>query len=225
MHTIIRHAIIAASVIGAAAPAAHAQTREPRVTLSGLVQQEIVRVDGGEGTFTAIGAGVDVRLLRFLSLHGELTAGSGDANDAYEGIFFSIAPPNSSREEIERLGVHMQRFRNWTAGLGGAVLASFHTPPSQQVGVILSVGAGFRELELTDELRVTRLPEGWDPSRSTGEGTTVNSRQRGGPIVALAIPVRLGPRFSIAPEGRLQFTIADEDYTVGTIGMRARWSF
>lgn len=221
----IRYAVITAAIAAASAEAAHAQTREPRVTLSGLVQQEIVAIDGGEGTFTAIGAGVDLRLLRFLSLHGELTAGSGEANDAYQGPFFSIAPPNSSREEIERLSVHLQRARTWKAGYGGAFLLSFHTPPSQQVGVILSTGLSFREIDLTDVKTVVKLPEGWDPSRSTGEGTERLQRQRGGPVVGIAVPVRIGPRFAIAPEGRLQFSIGDEDYTVGTIGMRASWMF
>lgn len=220
----LRHAVTAATLVVLAQPAA-AQTREPRVTVSAVAQQEVVDVDGGSGAFTAAGAGLSVRLVRFISVFGELTGAGGELNDAYEGIFVSIAPPGASREEIERLGVVLQRARTWRPGLGGAFGVAFHSPRSQPLGVELQVGLAGRSLELTDTKRLVRLPEGWDPSRSTGEGTEVSTRSRGGIMAGVSVPVRIGSRVTIAPDLRFAFTLADEDYTAWTLGARGSCRF
>lgn len=191
----IRHALIAATLIAATGTSAGAQTREPRVTVSGLIQQEVVAIDEGEGAFTAIGGGVDVRLARYFSVHGELTAGSGEVNDSSEVIIN---------------GSPVSRLRTWTPGLGGAALVSFHTPASQQVGVIASAGVAFRDIDLTD---------------MTTDMVVLSSSWRSGLVLGVAVPVRLTERFAIAPDLRWQQGLGDERYRVATIGMRASWRF
>lgn len=191
----IRHALIAAIIIAASGISAGAQTREPRVTVSGLIQQEVVAIDEGEGSFTAIGGGVDLRLARYLSVHGELTAGSGEANDSSE-VLVNGAP--------------VSRLRTWTPGIGGAAFVALHTPASQQVGVIASAGVAFREIDLAD-MRTDMV--------------VLTSSWRSGLVLGVAVPVRLTDRFAIAPDLRWQQGLGDERYRVGTIGMRASWTF
>lgn len=202
-----------------------AQTREPRVSIVGLLQHENVAVDGGTGGFTAGGAALVLRVSRYFSVQGELTQGSGEAHHSYEGVFTTIAPPGSHYTEIERLGVVLRRDRTWRAGGGGAFMITAHTPVSQKLGAAFSVGLAGRTLEHIDRRTLVRLPEGWDPSKSTGEGEERYSRGRGGLMASVAVPVRMTSRLTVAPELRFAATIADENYSVVTIGMRAGWSF
>lgn len=216
---------IAAALVAATPAIALAQTREPRISVVGLLQHENVAVDGGTGGFTAGGAALVLRVSRYFSVQGELTQGSGEAHHSYEGVFTTIAPPGSSYTELERLGVVLRRDRTWRAGGGGAFMVTAHTPVSQKLGAAFSVGLAGRTLEHIDRRTLIRLPEGWDPSKSTGEGEERYSRGRGGLMAGVAIPVRLTSHFTIAPELRFAATIADENYSVVTIGMRGGWSF
>ena len=216
---------IAAALVAATPAIAPAQTREPRLSVVGLVQHENVAVDGGTGGFSAAGAALVFRVSRFFSVQGELTQGSGEAHHSYEGVFTTIAPPGSSYTELERLGVVLRRDRTWRAGSGGAFMVTAHTPVSERIGAAFSVGLAGRTLEHVDRRTLIRLPEGWDFSKSTGEGEERYSRGRGGLMAAVAIPVRLTSHLTVAPEMRFASTIADENYSVVTIGMRGGWSF
>src|SRR5688500_9558146 len=139
-----------AALIALAPAVASAQAREPRITLSALATREHVAIDNGEGTRGGTRAAARRRIARHISVHGELTAGSGEVCDSYEGVFTSIAPHGSPLSEIERLGVVMRRDRTWKAGVGSGFGVAFHTPASQRVGMSLSLGLGGRSLNLTD---------------------------------------------------------------------------
>jgi len=220
----LRHAIAAAALVALAQPAA-AQTRDPRVTVSAIGGREHVEVDGGSGTFSIAGAAVRLRLTRFVSVQGDLTTGSGEAVDSYEGVFTTLGKAGDPIEELERLGVVLRRDRVWTPGTGLAFGVAFHTPSTQRIGLSASVGWSGRELALVDTKTLIRLPPGWPESMSTGAGQVRYSRQRGGPAASLAMPVNVTRRLFVIPEVRWVGTIGDEDFTASSLTIGAGWKF
>jgi hypothetical protein len=202
-----------------------AQTRASRVTVSVLTTREHVTVDNGEGTTAGAGAIVSLRMARFVSLQGEITAGSGEAFDSYSGVFQTLAAPSASVEEKERLGLELRRDRMWKSGVGGGLGVAFHTPLDRRVAGRLSMGVGMRRLEHHDTFTVIRIPAEWPESRSTGAGTTVSSRDRGGPWAGLGMPIRITQHLIIEPEVKVLITPADENYSVMSFGIRTGWAF
>jgi hypothetical protein len=217
-------AAVASLSILSSLPAA-AQTRDPRLTVSAIAGREHVEVDGGDGTFSIAGAAVRLRLTRFISVQGDLTAGSGEAADSYEGVFTTLGKQGDSIEELERLGVVLRRNRVWTPGTGLAVGVAVHTPSTQRVGLSASVGVSGRELALVDTHTLVRLPPGWPESMSTGAGQVRYSRKRGGPYASLAMPVNVTRQFFVLPEVRWVHTVADEDFTASSFTIGAGWKF
>ena len=202
-----------------------AQTRPPRVTVSVLTTREHVTVDNGEGTLAGTGASVSLRVARFVSVEGEVTKGNGEAFDSYTGVFQTLAAPSASIEEKERLGLVMRRDRMWKAKTGVGLGVSLHTPLEHRVAGRLTLGLGMRTLELFDTLTVISLPEGWPESRSTGAGTQVLSRDRGGPSIAVGMPIRITRSLRIEPELRLMSTVGDDNYAVRAFGFKTGWGF
>lgn len=206
-------AVALAALLTVVSPAVSAaQTRSPRVTVSVLTTREHVAIDNGEGTLAGTGAALSVRLTRFISVYGELTAGTGEALDSYEGEFIAGGPI-------------LRRDRVWQAGVGSGFGVSFHTPIEQRVGARASIGLAGRALDLTDTLTVVQLPAGWDGTRPTGAGTETSSRQHGGISIALGMPVHITRGLVIEPEVRWQQTLADEDYSVRSFAAKAGWRF
>ena len=189
-----------------------AQTRTPRVTVSVLTTREHVAIDHGDGTITGIGAGGAVRLTRFISVFGEITAGTGEVSDSYEADFVANGPI-------------LRRDRVWKAGVGTGFGVAFHTPVDQRAGVSLSIGLSGRSFDLTDTFTVVSLPQGWPVASSTGAGTMASSGQQGGLTVALGVPINVTRRVVIEPEIRGLRTLADEDFSEVSFGVKAGWRF
>jgi hypothetical protein len=119
----------------------------------------------------------------------------------------------------------MRRDRMWKAGTGGGIGISLHTPLEHRVAGRLSLGLAMRRLELADSLTLISLPPGWPESRSTGAGATTHFLGRGGPSVALGLPVRLTRALHIEPEVRLTSTVGDDNYAAMSFGMKTGWAF
>lgn len=121
---------------------ATAQVAEPRVTVSAATTREHVSIENGEGTIAGTGASVSLRVLRFVSLEGEVTAGSGEVIDV-------------NRVAKARTGV----------GIG----VSFHSPLDRRVAGRASIGLGTRRYEHHDLLTGdTRLKDRGGPYVSAG---------------------------------------------------------
>lgn len=106
-----------------------------------------------------------------------------------------------------------QRDRVWTPGAGAGFGLAFHTPQAQRIGFGLMMGLAGRMIHEVDELS------------GAGAYASRSSRSRGGPFVALELPVRLTDRVVIAPELRILRTLADEDFSAAMVGVRAGWMF
>lgn len=226
-HSHVSRALLAATLLAAlpASTLAQAPARDPRITLTAVAGRESVSIDGGSGGFTIGGAAVRVRILRVLSLDAEVTAGSGEVTDSYEGVFTSIAPPGSTIAEIERLGVVLRRDRVWTPGTGYAFGLALHTPSAARVGLSATIGLAGRDINEVDTKTLIRLPEGWPDGRSTGAGGMTYSRARGGPFVTVAAPINVTSRLVVVPEIRILRTLADETFTATSYRIHAGWRF
>lgn len=226
-HSHFSRALLSAALLAAlpASTLAQSPARDPRITLTAVAGGENVSIDAGGGTFTIGGAAVRLRILRFLSFEAEVTTGTGEATDSYEGVFTSIAPPGSTIAEIERLGVVLRRDRVWTPGTGYAFGLAFHTPSSYRAGLSAAIGLAGREITEVDTKTLIRLPEEWPATLSVGDGTSTSSRARGGPFVTVAVPVNVTSRLLVVPEIRILRTLADEDFTSTSYRIQAGWRF
>lgn len=226
-HSHFSRALLAATLLAAlpAATQAQAPARDSRITLTAVAGRENVSIDNGGGGFNIAGATMRLRILRVLSLDAEVTTGSGEATDSYEGVFTSIAAPGASLEEIERLGVVLRRDRLWTPGTGYAFGLAFHTPPAYRAGLSATVGLAGRDIKEIDTHTLIRLPEGWPDGKSIGAGSITTSRARGGPFVTVAVPVHVTSRLVVVPEIRMLRTLADEDFTSTSYRIQAGWRF
>ena len=206
------HTFAVTAVILATVPAtAPAQTSDPRFTVGAVAVGEHTTIENGDGAVAATGISLSVRVTRFASVYGEVTAGWGEVVDSYEGEF---SP-----------GAVMRRDRTWEAGIGSGFGVSLHTPPSARAGVKLSIGAAGRSFDLTDTLSAVRRPEEGPESRATDAVTTHSSRQHGGATIALGVPINVTRRLVVEPEARWLQTFADEDFASLSFGVRAGWRF
>jgi opacity protein-like surface antigen len=103
------------------------------------------------------------------------------------------------------------RDRVWTPGIGTAFGLAFHTATSQRVGVNLTMGLAGRTIHEVDAF--------------PGESLSRSTRSRGGPFIACSLPLRVTDRIVLAPEIRMLRTLADEDFSATTVGIRAGWMF
>lgn len=206
-------------------PAA-AQTRDPRLTVSAIAGREHVDVAGAKGTLSIAGAAVRLRVARFISVQGDITAGSGEAVRSYEGVFETLGTQGDSIEELERLGVVLRRDMVWTGGTGLGFGVAFHTPSTQRVGASATLGVSQRGLTLVDTKTLVRLPPGWPESRSTGAGQFRYPEDNiGGPFLSLAMPVNVTRQLLVTPEVRWMREIGDRGFTASSLTIGAGWKF
>ena len=226
-HSSISRAVLTAALLTALPASALAQssTWNPRISVTAVAGRENVSIDAGGGSFTIGGAAARLRILRVLSLDAEVTTGTGEGTDSYEGVFTTLGKPGDSIAELERLGVVLRRDRLWTPGTGYAFGLAFHTPSTHRAGVSATIGMAGREINETDTHTLIRLPEGWPAGKSTGAGSITHSRARGGPFLTLAVPVHVTSRLLVMPEVRWLGTIADEDFTTTSYRIQAGWKF
>ncbi len=139
----------------------------------------------------------------------------------------SFAPPGSSREEIERLGVwtRFHNERNVSASLAGVVV--FHRPIARYSRVHLGLVAGLNAQRATDRRDYTtvRIGTGVNPNAATlAPRSETYTRTIGGFTVGVNLSFALNSHVFIVPDVRYHYgSIGDEINNAAYASVRAVW--
>jgi hypothetical protein len=213
------------------------------LTASPLVAQSASRmyvgagaaVDGGSrgripgGAVPSASGLVGIRLSDAWSLELEIERGFRTTGRTDEAVFVSFAPPNSSREEIERLGIRARFERTQKAGPGFAahVMWRSREPGRVNVGVFGGVAARAYDSRVVRTILFVP-PEVTLPANHPDLLPSDETRRMtgGGPTGGLVVFVRVSRSLTIAPEVRYTHgLITDDPYRVFRMGVRAMWLF
>jgi hypothetical protein len=145
----MRRSILAAGVAAAlyAAPAAAQSVETPRFYVGAATA-----IDGGSrgpiprGGVPSAGVLFGVRITNAWSVEVELDRGFRTTGSTRDAVWISFAPPNSTREEIERLGVRARFERTQKAGPGFSAHAVWRSREAGRVKIGLFGGVSARAM-------------------------------------------------------------------------------
>ena len=192
-------------------------------------------VDGGSrgdipgGPVPSAGVLVGLRITDAWSVEGELERGFRTTGRTDEAVWISFAPANSTRPEIERLGIRARFDRTQMAGTGFAVQALWRSREPGRVNVGLFVGVAARAFQSRVVRTTLHVPPEANLSADHPYVQPEDERRTftgGGPSGGLLIFVRITDHVTIVPELRYTHSfIRDDPYRVLRTGVRATWSF
>ena len=209
---------------------ARAAAQPPRISVSAVFGVHNEDADHVTGSSPAAGLGVGIRLASSWHLEVEVSRPTGTGNFVRrsEAIGVSFAPPGSSRDEIERLGV-LERFTREREVKANLFVGAVYQPlvhPRVQPRIIMGVFNRSVRDRFTTE--ILRLPEGVDPVRlqSVRPIDERHSRNIGGPSFGIGVAVAITRRLSVAPEFRYDYgSIGDEINNAWRNSLRIMWGF
>ena len=192
-----------------------------------------VAVDGGTrgeipgGAIPSVSALAGLRIAGGWSAEVEAERGFRDSSRSAETVWISLAPPNSSREEIERLGIRARFDRSERAGRGVTAMASWRTREPGRLNGGWSVGVSTRWFETRVVRTVTAVPAGYSTNDPRWpDDDTTRHRSGTGLTVGGMVIASLTDHVSLAPEVRFTggFITGDDAYRVFRAGVRLMWS-
>ena len=192
-------------------------------------------VDGGSrgnipgGAVPSAGGLVGLRITDAWSVEVELEHGFRTTGRTDEAVWISFAPPNSTRQEIERLGIRARFDRTQTAGPGFTAQAVWRSREAGRVNVGLFAGVAARAYQSRVVRTTLHVPPEANLSADHPYVQAEDERRTmtgGGPSGGLLIFVRITDRVTIVPELRYTHSLMrDDPYRVFRMGVRAILSF
>jgi hypothetical protein len=201
-------AVLAGALVVSAHPAG-AQTA-PRLFVGGSIGSFSVSADDVDGRSASAGIAGGIALSRFVDAEVELVLPTSTVTRSRTGISVSFAPPGSSRDEIERLGV-VTRFddsRDITSNLSAVII--LHAPVTSRVSPGLIVGVTNQRARVRTVYTPVAIPDGVDPTHPSVVAHEESSIRNFGALT-------VGGNLSIAITERL-FVVPDLRYDYGSIG-------
>lgn len=227
MRPIILAASVAAVLSQASLPA---QTTTPRFYVGASTAAEAgTRGPIRGGTIPIAGGLIGIRINEAWSVEVEVDRGFRTTSRTDEAVWLSFAPPNSTFEEIQRLGIRARFERTQKAGPGLAAHVMWRSREAGRVNVGLFAGVSARAYDsrvvrttLFVPLELNLSPDRPELQRSD----ETRNMTGGGPTGGIVIFVRLTPTLTVAPELRCSTgIITDDPYRVFRGGVRMIWSF
>jgi hypothetical protein len=199
----MRAVLIATVLLGVFASSAPGQTSR-RVEIGTVARSDWLFVEaGGTGRSSVAGVVAGWQFSPRFGLEGEMTAAAGGVMRSYEGWFISYAPPNATREEIERLAPIARRTLRYDPGGGGAMAFVVRQDLSPRAAVRGRIGLSGRRYLETSTYDVLQIPDGVDPARVARDfGSESGRHSRGGLMLGLSLSVRATSRLQLEPEVR-----------------------
>ena len=204
-------------------------TAQPRGLIGAFVESYAVKADDVDGTAPAAGIAGALSINPLLDLEAEFLTLADTLQRQYTGISFSFAPPESSREEIERLGV-TTRFTH-----------------ERRVAGVVSFGAGFHPRRSGSRIeprlftgvtthfvreRALREPLLWPSTVTLAEILRVQPleerrrRALGALTIGAGLAIDLTPHLVVMPAFRYDYgSIGDEINDTLRAGVRVFWRF
>ena len=189
--------------------------------------------DGGSrglipaGGIPSVSGTLGIRIAGGWSVDIEAERAFRDTTRSSEAVWISLAPPNASRDEIERLGIRARFDRTERAGAGSSVLATWRTRAPRRLNGAVSIGVSTRAFDTRVVRTITAVPAGFSPVDSLWPNENSNRTRRGNGItVGGQLIASVTDRFSIAPEVRFTGGIitGDDPYRVVKAALRLSWT-
>lgn len=225
-----RTAIAACAAVALGAAPAAGQTTTPRFYVGGSTAADIgSRGPIPGGAVPSAGALFGVRITEAWSLEVEVEHGFRTTGRTSESLWISFAPRDSTREEIERLGVRARFDRTQKAGPGWSALAMWRSRDPARLNAGLFFGVSSRAYDSRVVRTPTSIPT--DPGISpTHPGLQPSDTTRtmvgGGLTGGFTILAQVTPALTLAPEFRYTHGLmTDGPYRVFRTGVRVMWSF
>ena len=199
----MRAVLMSAVLLAVFASSAPGQTGR-RVEIGTVVRSDWLFVEaGGTGQSSVAGIVAGLGVSPRFGLEGELTTAAGGVTQSYEGWFISYAPPNATREEIERLAPILRRTLRYRPGIGGGFAFVVREHLSPRVAVRGRIGLSGRRYVETSAYDVLHIPDGVDPARVARDfSAAAVRRSRGGLVFGLGLSLRATSRLQFEPEVR-----------------------
>ena len=179
------------------------------------------------GTIGSVGGIVHVRIAGGWSTEVEVERAFRDTARVAESVWTSVAPPNSSREEIERLGVRARFERSERARAGVAALAVWRTRKPGRLNGAVSVGMSTRRFDTRVIRTITSVPPGYSlvDTRWPNDDST-RARRGTGFTVGAQLISSITRQFNSGLEVRCTSGIisGDDVYRVCRAGVRLMWT-
>jgi hypothetical protein len=195
--------------------------------LTSTIGSNWVTADGIDtSSIGTLGAGLGIRLTPRFGVEVGLDRGFGRLSRSYEGFGWSVAPPGSTREEIDRLAVYQRFDHDWTPGAGFSALAVWREQAPRRVTAAAFAGVSGRWYRERFQTTTLRIPPNVDPSPRFQPTSETFTRNRGGLVAGLMVPVAMTKDLRVAPEIKYIYgSFGDEIYHVFATGVRVLWKF
>jgi hypothetical protein len=186
-----------------------------------------VSADDVDGRSIATGVFSGVGLKPWLDLEGELVVPTGEFTRSHTGVSVSFAPPGSSREEFDRLGVttRFETRRHVASSL--SLLAVFHpVAPGRLVPAFIAGVTNHRVHERRTYTPVA-VPDGVDPNHASVRAREESStRNLGGPTIGASLAIAVSRHLVVVPDVRFDYgSIGDEINNALRSSVRLLWRF
>lgn len=189
-----------------------------------------VSADPVDGTSPAASIVGGVRLLPWLDLEADVTVPSEVFTRSYgstDELSLSFAPPGSSREEIERMGIWLRYDKQRDVTMSFSTVVIFH--PSEKLRVSPGVVVGITSQRVQDRTDYTplRLGAGLPPDhRYASAWTESGSRVMGALTCGGQLRIAVTRHFTIVPDLRYDYgSIGDEINNTLRVSVRTMWKF
>jgi hypothetical protein len=225
----MRLTAVVATVIAAlsAAPAAGQSAASP------FYAGGVTAVDFGDrgpvrgGVVPSAGGLIGVRFGGAWSLELEVDRAVREKTRTDEAIGFSLAPMNSTRAEIERLGVRMRWIRTESAGPGWSAHVMWRSREPGRVNAALFAGTSARRYTNRTQRTTLSVPAeaNLPPESPLLQPSDTTRRMSGAGLTGgVLVLIQLTRAITLAPEVRYTFgMITDDSYRVFRPGVRIIW--
>jgi len=223
--TVLVAGAITALTVGVAATADAQSSIRPYIGAS--VGSFSLDSDDVDGRTAAAGLVAGLTLRRHVDVEIDAVFPTASLTRTFTGVLVSFAPPGSSYQELQRLGVVSRS--DWDRRITSNISAVVLIHPVVTGRVVPALVAGVTNQRTRTIRRTTPLviPPGVDRQHPAVVASEERyTRNMGGLTVGAQLAVYLTPRFSIVPDVRYAYgSIGDEINNTLRVSVRTVWKF
>jgi hypothetical protein len=181
-------------------------------------------VDGRAAATSLLGG---VRLSRFVDIEGEVSFPAATFTRSTIALTTSFAPPGSSRDEIERLGVTSRIERQREVDFNISAVAIIHPAARGRIVPALVAGISSQRARNSTALTPVSIPAGVDPLHPNVAARVERStRNISAPTIGGQLAIQVTRRFYVVPDIRYDYgSIGDEINNALRSSVRGIWRF
>jgi hypothetical protein len=186
-----------------------------------------VSADEVDGQSAAPGILAGIAVSRYVDIEFEALWPTDTFTRSYTGISVSFAPPGSTRQEIERLGVTTRFDKTRDVSVNVSVVAVIHPDAVGRITPALIAGVSNQRVRDRTATTPVSIPPGVDPQHPAVIAREEQStRNIGGPTIGGQVSIRLTAQLYLVPDVRYNYgSIGDEINNALSTTIRVLWRF